>query len=133
MSAQFGTKNYTRKMDIIQKYFELYQVFVHNFLCHNRRIFPLYIFLTKRINIVWYKGIKIFVSESVSTIWAQKIIQEKSLNFKIFFWIIPTFYPQCSDINCRYLHNLYCSNYFLSIKSSFTYLFSSCSMSCYRH
>ena len=47
------------------------QLFMHNFLCQNVSIFLLYIWLIRRINIFWFKGIIKFWSESISTVWTQ--------------------------------------------------------------
>ena len=49
----FGPENQTRK---IHKVFELYQIFMYNFLCQTVLIFLTYLF-TKRIDTFWSGGI----------------------------------------------------------------------------
>ena len=56
----FGSKNHTRKIDKIRQDFELYQVFMYNYLCEIVPIFPMYILITKRINTFWSGGIGTF-------------------------------------------------------------------------
>ena len=41
-----GPKSHTIEIDKIYEDFELYQVFMYNFLCQNIQIFPLYILYT---------------------------------------------------------------------------------------
>ena len=41
-----GPKSHAIEIDNIYEDFELYQAFMHNFLCQNIRIFPLYILYT---------------------------------------------------------------------------------------
>ena len=60
VSAQFRSKKLPQKIDSIHKDFKLYQVFMHNFLCENVSILPLYKSLTKEIVISWSKGIDKF-------------------------------------------------------------------------
>ena len=48
-------KDHTRKIEKIHKDFELYQVFMHNFLGNYIPIFPLDILLTRRVNTFWCK------------------------------------------------------------------------------
>ena len=49
-------KSHTRKIDIINEDFELYNILNHNVLWQNVGIFPLYILLT-RTDIFWSTGI----------------------------------------------------------------------------
>ena len=58
----FGQKNHTRKISNICKGFELYWIFMHNFLYQNVLIIPLYILLSSRIDTFWSEGsyIKVF-------------------------------------------------------------------------
>ena len=71
-------KNHKRKIDKINKVFELYQIFMHNFPSKTIPIFPIYIYilLTKRLNSCWCGSIKTF--------WAKNIIQEKLTNSQRF-------------------------------------------------
>ena len=64
-------KNHTRKISN-HKGFELYQVFMHDFLYQNILIFPLYILLTRCIGTIWYKNIDTFWSGGINTVWTQK-------------------------------------------------------------
>ena len=73
-----GPKNHTRKISKIDKGFELCQVFMHNLLYQNIRIFALYILLTRRINTFWSKAIDRFWSGDIKTFCVQKITEEKS-------------------------------------------------------
>lgn len=45
-----GQKNHTGKISNIKKGFELYQIFIHDFLCQTVPIFPLYILFTNYPN-----------------------------------------------------------------------------------
>ena len=60
-------KNHTREVDNTHKDFELFQVFMCNFLCQNVRIFLLYILLTRRIDTFWSSGIDKFWSGGIET------------------------------------------------------------------
>ena len=80
VSKHFGAKNDTRRNNKIHKDRELYQVFIHNFLCQNFQIFPLHILLTIRIRAFWSKGIDQFWSGGIETFWARKIIEENQQN-----------------------------------------------------
>ena len=51
---------------------EILNVFMHNFLCQNVLIFPLYILLSRKIDTFWPKAIDKFWSGSISTVLAQK-------------------------------------------------------------
>ena len=62
-------KNHTRKVHNTHKDFELFQVFMRNFLCQNVRIFLLYILLTRRIDAFWSRGIDKFWSGGIETYW----------------------------------------------------------------
>ena len=53
----FVLKNQTKKSSKSIKIFELYQVFMHNFLYQNFQIFQNYILLTRKINTLWCGGI----------------------------------------------------------------------------
>ena len=53
----FGSKNQTRKNDKIHKEFELYQLFMYNFLFQTVLIFPIYILFTKRMETFWFRDI----------------------------------------------------------------------------
>ena len=55
LSGHTSHKSHTRKNGTIHKNFELYQVFKHNFLCQNVRIFP-YFLLMRRISTFWSRG-----------------------------------------------------------------------------
>ena len=55
-----GPKNRSKKISKIHKDFELYQLYMHNFLCQNVSILPLYKLLTKKMDTVWPDGINIF-------------------------------------------------------------------------
>ena len=48
-----GPKNQTRKIVKIHKSFELYQVFMYNFLCQTVLIFLIHILVTKIIQTFW--------------------------------------------------------------------------------
>ena len=61
--------NHTRKVHNTHKDFELFQVFMRNFLCQNVRIFLLYILLTRRIDAFWSRGIDKFWSGGIETYW----------------------------------------------------------------
>ena len=52
-----GLKSHARKIRNNQKDFDLYQVFMHNFLYQNVPMFLLYILLTVRIDTFCYEGI----------------------------------------------------------------------------
>ena len=52
-----GPKNQTRKINEVHKAFELYQVFICNFLWQTVLIFPIYILFTKRIENFWFGDI----------------------------------------------------------------------------
>lgn len=67
-----ATKSHAIKIGKIYKYFELYQHFMHSFLCQNVSIFPLYILLTRRTYSFWSKSIHTFRYGRINTIWAQK-------------------------------------------------------------
>ena len=69
--------NHARKIGKIHKEFELCQVFMHNCLCQNILIFPLYLYLTKRIDKLWSKGLTNFGLE-VSNYFGPKISQKKN-------------------------------------------------------
>ena len=76
-----GPKNRTIKISNIHKDFELFQLFMHNFLCQNISIFILYILLT--INTIWFGGI--------GTVWHRKINSIQIGSFSTFcslgyFW-----------------------------------------------
>ena len=62
-------KNHTRTVHNTHKDFELFQVFMRNFLCQNVRIFLLYILLTRRIDAFWSRGIDKFWSGGIETYW----------------------------------------------------------------
>ena len=49
--GDFGPKNRTRKIDKTRKEFEIYQVFMCNFLCKTVLIFLIYTLFPKRIEI----------------------------------------------------------------------------------
>ena len=53
----FRFKNQTRKIDRSSKDFELYQIVMYNFLWQTVLMFPIYILLTKRIEIFWFRDI----------------------------------------------------------------------------
>ena len=67
--AHFGLKKSDETIDKINKDFELYQVFMYNFLCQTVLIFPVYILLVKRIGTLWSRGIRTF--------WVQRTRQGK--------------------------------------------------------
>ena len=80
---------------------------MHNFLCKNVWIFPLYIFLTGGINTFWFKGINKFWGEAIETFWVQKITEEKTKKFtKIFelyqVFICPKIFAYLQIINCQH-------------------------------
>ena len=55
--AHFGSKKSYKKMDKTDKDFQLYQVFVYNFLSQNMLIFPRYILFTKTIETFWSRDV----------------------------------------------------------------------------
>ena len=67
--AHFGLKKSDKTIDKINKDFDLYQVFMYNFLCQTVLIFPVYILLVKRIGTFWSRGIRTF--------WIHRTRQEK--------------------------------------------------------
>ena len=75
----------TRKISNIHKDFEIYQVFMHNFLSQYVLIFWWYILLTMRIDTFWSESIKIFWPGDIATVWHRKSSNEKSVIFTIFF------------------------------------------------
>ena len=79
-----SAKNHTKTIDKIHKDFELHQVFMHNFLCQNVWILPLYIAYKKNQHIL-VQHINRFWSGGIETFWAQKVTEENSPKFtKIF-------------------------------------------------
>ena len=89
-----GQKNYTRQISNIHKDFELYQIFMHNFLCQNFLIFPLQILLKRTINIFWSEGVSTYFGLEVSRQFGIENHQQKSAIFKKFFWTISSFHEQ---------------------------------------
>ena len=75
--GHFGQRKSYKKIDKIDKDFELYEVFIHNFFCQNVWIFPLYILRIKRIDKFWSESIKKIWSGGIGGFWAQNIMQEK--------------------------------------------------------
>ena len=67
-----GPKDHTRKIDNIRNDFEVYQLFMHNFLYQTIPIFPLYLLPTKTIETFWSEGIHTFWSRSIRTVWQRK-------------------------------------------------------------
>ena len=72
VSGYFGPKNITRLISYIQKDFELYQVLLHNFLCQNVLILPLYILLTRRITTFSPEGINTYLCWGIWKVWHRK-------------------------------------------------------------
>ena len=62
---------HTRKFGNIHKNFKLYPGFMHNFLCHNVRIFLLHILHTRRIDTFWSNGIDTLIWSN-RTVWHRK-------------------------------------------------------------
>ena len=91
-------KNDTKKMDKIHKNLGLYQVFMHNSLCQNVPIFPLYILLTRRIDTFWSMDIDKFWSGGIEKFWVPKMTQKKSTNifdlYQVFIYIffVPKYF-----------------------------------------
>ena len=56
--GHFGTEIKTRKIVKIHKDFELYQVFMYNFLCQNVLVFSIYILFKNRIETFWSRDIR---------------------------------------------------------------------------
>ena len=52
-----SSKNQTRKIVLIHKKIELYQVFMYNFLCQTVLIFSIYILFAKIIETFWSRGV----------------------------------------------------------------------------
>ena len=83
---------------MINKYLELYRVFVHNFLCQNVQIFPFYILLTRRINTFWSKSIDKFWSGGIKTFWVQKLWKKNRQNSQRFLnYTKSSYVPKCFD------------------------------------
>ena len=93
----------------IYKAFELCQMSLHNFLCQNVLIFPLYILLARRIDTFW--------SEVVESLWSRVTgyfepvnHTRKISNIHRDLSMIPTFYgyfsmPNYAEIS--FLHTIY--------------------------
>ena len=78
-------KSHTRKIDKIQKDFELYQISMHNVMCQIVRIFPLYIYCLQEESIHFgLRVLKKFDLE-VSGHFGQSIMQEKLPKFATIF------------------------------------------------
>ena len=66
-----GLKHFElENFDTVNKYFELYQVFMYDFLCQNVPIFPMYILFTKITETFW--------SRDVTDIWVLAHFELKS-------------------------------------------------------
>ena len=61
----FPKKIRQEKLKKFIKVFELYQIFLHNFLCQNVQIFPNYILLARKINNFWSGSISNIHSISI--------------------------------------------------------------------
>ena len=97
----FGSKNQTRKNDKIHKEFELYQLFMYNFLCQTVLIFPIYTLFRKRMEKFWSRGISSIRGILYS---GPKIHKD--------FWTISSFQvfmhlPNCSNISNIYIYILF--------------------------
>ena len=74
-----------------------YFVFMHNFLCQNVLIFPLYIFLTKIIDTFWSEGIGRFWPGGIEKVWHRKSKtknQQYSQRFELYQLFMDTFLCQ---------------------------------------
>ena len=76
-------KDHPPKLDKIQKDFELYQVFMHNFIGLYGRIFPLYILLKRTINRFWSKGFNNFDLVVSSHFKSKKSFKKNWPNFQV--------------------------------------------------
>lgn len=88
-----GSKNHTRKICNIPKDFELYEIFMHSFLCQNLNI-PV-IHITYLLEELTYFGLKVLKSFSLE-VWAQfllKNLYKKNYRYtqKILNYIVPKF------------------------------------------
>ena len=77
-----GTKIHATKISNIYKYFELYQVFMHNFLSQNILIFPL--LLIRRIDTFWFKSIDKCWPGDSRTFWHTKLHMKNRKSSQIF-------------------------------------------------
>ena len=73
-----SSKTHAGKIGNIHEDFELYQVFMNNFLFQNVPLFLLNILLTRRIVTFWSDGFDTFWSGGIGTVSAQKITKGKS-------------------------------------------------------
>ena len=89
----FDLKNHTRKVNKFTEIFELYQVFIHNFLPQNDLIFPICLLHAKRICT--------FCSGGIKTYWAQKIIQAKLTKF---IQVLSYIKSSCICFLCENVH-----------------------------
>ena len=87
-----GSKNCTKEIGNIHKDFELYQLFMHNFLCQNVPILTLQILFTRRIDTFWCDGIDTFCPGGIVILWHRKS-QTKNSNIQKEF--LPTFCKFC--------------------------------------
>lgn len=72
-----------QKSTIFSKICELCQTFIQNFIYKNVEIFPLYIYLIRKIETFW--------SEKIATVPSGSIIQEKSAIFSKIFELYKLF------------------------------------------
>ena len=68
----FVLKNQTWKFDKIHQKFQIYWVFMHNFLVQNVPVLALYVLVTRKINTLWSKGNDEFWSRGMGSFWDQK-------------------------------------------------------------
>ena len=101
-------KNHTRKIDKIHKNFELYQVFIYNFLDQNLPIFSLYMLLTTIINTSWSVAFDKVWSGGIRTFCTRNIMQEKLTKFPIIFELYQVLYIHFCPKIFRYMQILYC-------------------------
>ena len=76
--AHFGPKKSEKKLTNFIKIFELYQVFMYNFLCQIVPIFPVYILFTKRIETICPGGIETHFGQGILAHFRPKKSDKKS-------------------------------------------------------
>lgn len=76
-----GPKNQTRKVRNIHKDIELRRDLMHNVLCQNVSILPLWILLTIRIDTFWTEVLTV-LSGGIRTVWHRKSQTKKLTIFK---------------------------------------------------
>ena len=107
--GHFGLKKSYKKNLQYSQNFKLYQMFVYNFLWQNITILTLYIFLTRRINKFWLKGIKTFWSGNLNN------IHRDFLNYSSLVKALPCPAMQCQIVpKSSFLHSTQTTYYLIN-------------------